>query len=85
MKASVIRKLSAEHSAEALDHVADLIAGELAEGESLPFEVDGEDDGERITHLMLASRIAAKVASGVPHKDAFREIMAEVRTVLTNS
>lgn len=78
MKAAVVRKLAGAHSAAELDAMAD----RLAEGESV--EVEGEDDGERLTHLMLASRIAARVESGVDAKEAFRGVMSEVRDVLGN-
>ncbi|MGB1698552.1 MAG: DUF6952 family protein [Nannocystaceae bacterium] len=80
MKAGVIRKLAEAHTQEALDAAADA----LAEGEAISVEVAGDDDGERLTHLMLASRIRTKVDAGTPLKEAFREVMADVRGVISN-
>ena len=80
MKAGVIRKLAEAHSQAVLDAAADA----LAEGETISLEVQGEDDGERLTHLMLASRIRARVDGGTDLKSAFREVMAEVRGVIAN-
>lgn len=80
MKAGVIRKLAEAHSKAALDAAADA----LAEGDSIAIEVAGADDGERLTHLMLASRVRERADRGAPLKEAFREVMGEVRGVISN-
>lgn len=80
MKAGVIRKLAQSHPQADLDAAADA----LAEGETIAFEVAGEDDGERLTHLMLASRVRSRADAGTPLKEAFREVMGEVRGVIAN-
>ena len=80
MKAGVIRKLAEHHARSDLDTAADA----LAEGETIGIEVTGDDDGERLTHLMLASRVRALMDDGMELKVAFREIMTQVRGVISN-
>ena len=80
MKAAEIRRLAQQHDLATLDAAADALAEELP----LEIEVAGEDDGERLTHLMLASRLRAKVDAGTAMPAAFREIMQSVREVMTN-
>ena len=80
MKAGVIRKLAQTHDRGTLDRAADT----LAEGGEVPFEVGGDDDGERLTHLMLAARVRGLVDDGADLKEAFREIMTQVRGVISN-
>ncbi|MFN3202383.1 MAG: DUF6952 family protein [Bradymonadia bacterium] len=80
MKAAEIRRLAQAHDQAALEAAADALAEELP----CPIEVAGEDDGERLTHLMLASRLRGMVDAGQPLAQAFREVMQGVRTVMTN-
>ncbi len=80
MKAGTIRKLANEHSAEALESAIEA----LVEGEPLPITVDGEDDGERLTHVNLALRIRRRADSGEDLKVVFRDVMAQVRGLLQN-
>jgi hypothetical protein len=54
------------------------------DGGAPPVEVEGEDEGERLTHVMLAQRVRAAVDAGADAGDAFREVMASVREVLTD-
>ena len=61
-----------------------MAGGALAEGGEVPFEVGGDDDGERLTHLMLAARVRGLVDDGADLKEAFREIMTQVRGVISN-
>lgn len=81
MKAGVIRKLAKEHDLPALEAAA----RSLLEGEGAPFEIGGDDDGERLTHVMLAQRIRKRVDAGEDLKAVFREVMGGVRTVMTDS
>lgn len=80
MKAGTIRKLANEHSAEVLESAVEA----LVEGEALPITVDGEDDGERLTHVNLALRIRRRADSGEDLKVVFRDVMAQVRGLLQN-
>ena len=80
MKASVIRKLAKEHTGDALEAAAEAIA----EREEDILGVEGADLGEKLTHLMLAMRVARRVEGGEDLKDAFRDEMAGVREILEN-
>lgn len=80
MKASVIRKLAGEHTAAAL---RDAVHAFVEEERDL-LGVDGEDDGERLTHVNLALRVRERVEAGEDARVAFREVMAGVRDLLSN-
>ena len=80
MKAAVIRKLSLDHSTEELEKAAEA----LAEAEENILDVEGEDNGERLTHLMLAIRVRQRMDQGEEHRVAFREQLADVRELLAN-
>ncbi len=80
MKAGVIRKLAEQHDCATLEGAA-----EALENERTPaIEVKGDDDGERLTHCLLAGRLRQRIDAGADPKAAFRELMAEVRNVISN-
>ena len=82
MKAAVVRDLASRYDQATLDAAGDALAEELAP----PFPVEGDDDGERLTHLMLASRVRERMErDGEDLKGAFRAVMSGVRDVLSNS
>lgn len=82
MKAPEIRRLSLAHDRAGLQTA---VAAVMAGGEP-PLHVEGDrEEGEHLTHLMLALRVLERVDEGVPHKDAFREVMGAVRGVLTDA
>lgn len=80
MKAAVVRQLALAHDLGTLRRAADAIAER--EEEILP--VEGDDIGERLTHLLLAARIRERIDRGEDPKEAFRAEMSAVRDVLTN-
>ena len=80
MKAQVVRSLAETYDVPRLEALVEAIT----EREEDPPEVGGDDVGEKLTHVMLALRIRARVDGGEPLKDAFRAEMAAVRTVMTN-
>ena len=80
MKPAEARRLAEERTVAELEQAA----ASLCEEAEPPFEVRGGDPGERLTHVLLATRIRARVDGGEPLRDAFRAVMAEVRGVLTN-
>ena len=80
MKAGTIRKLATKHDAATLEAAAEA----LIEGEELAIEVDGEDDGERLTHVNLALRIRQRVDGGEDVREAFRAVIGQVRGLLEN-
>lgn len=76
MKIPVVKKLVENQSME------DLIAAEeaLVEEQSLPIEVEGEDDGEKLTHILAAIFILERMKDeGVDFKSALREYTRRVR------
>lgn len=80
MKAGAIRKLAKNVDADTLQRAIDA----LIEGEDLPIDVDGEDEGEKLTHCNLALRVRQRVDQGEELKVVFRDVMAQVRGVLEN-
>ena len=80
MKANVVRKLAEAHDAAALGAAAESIAEEGVDA----LGVEGDDLGEKLTHLLLALRVRARLDAGEAMKDAFRAEMAGVREVLAN-
>lgn len=76
MKIPVVKKLVENQSME------DLIAAEeaLVEDKPLPIEVGGDDEGEKLTHILAAIFILDKMKSdGVDFKSALREYTRRVR------
>jgi hypothetical protein len=80
VKAGAVKKAAEAYSSEQLAAAIEALS---ERGEEL-LEVEGEDEGERLTHLLLAQRVRGRVDEGVPLKEAFRAEMAAVRGVLTN-
>ena len=72
--------MAAERALEELERAA----AEVRARRPAPFAVLGEEDGDRLTHLLLAIRIRKKMDAGADLIHAFREVMADVRSVLRN-
>ncbi|MDF9795946.1 hypothetical protein OKW21_001209 [Catalinimonas alkaloidigena] len=76
MKIAVVKKLVENQSLE------DLISAEeaLVEEQPLPIEVNGEDEGEKLTHILAAIFILERMKDeGVDFKSALREYTRRVR------
>lgn len=80
MKAKVIRDVASRLSVDEIDARIEAIS----EHEQDPEDIDGEDVGEKLTHLMLARRCRARIDAGEELKSVFREVMRDVRGVLEN-
>lgn len=80
MKASDVRKAAKAYDS---DQIAAAIEA-ITEREEETLDVGGADMGERLTHLLLAQRIRARVDGGEDLKDAFRAVLGEVRETLQN-
>lgn len=80
MKPAEVRRLASAHDSATLAAAAEA----LENGETLPIEVVGDDEGEQLTHLMLAGDLSAAVAGGADAREAFRAVMQRVRGVLDN-
>lgn len=80
MKPSAVKAVAQDYTVEQIDAA---IEG-VTEREELSLPVEGDDLGEKLTHLLLGRRLALRVAAGEPFKDAFRALMGEVRGTLAN-
>ena len=80
MKASSVKKAAKTYSSEQLDAA---IAAVMEEEREI-LEIEGDDMGERLTHLLLARRIRGRVDAGETLKDAFRAELGAVRETLAN-
>lgn len=71
----------------ALAHPLDRLAAgaeAISEREEDPDWVEGDDVGEKLTHLMLAMRVRERLDRGEDPKEAFRTELAAVRALLAN-
>lgn len=76
MKIPAIKKLVESVSVEQLTEAETALLNE----ESLPFEVEGQDEGEQLTHIMAAIYILNTMSeTGVDFKTALREYTQKVR------
>ncbi len=80
MKATEVRALAERHDLATLEAAVEAIS----EREEDVLGVEGADLGEKLTHLLLASRVRVRVDAGEALKDAFRAEMASVRDVMSN-
>jgi len=81
MKAGAVRKVAKAYSIEQIDAGIEAIT----EREEEILEVDGDDMGERLTHLLLGRRVRSRVDAGEDLKTAFRAEMGAVRGTLKNA
>jgi hypothetical protein len=76
MKIPVIKKLVEIESYENLQKAEE----SLLNGENLAIEVDGDDEGEQLTHIIAAMWIQEKMKEeGLDFKTALREYTKKVR------
>ena len=76
MKIPAIKKLVESVSVEQLTEAETALLNE----EALPFEVEGSDEGEQLTHIMAAIYILNQMNdTGVDFKTALREYTQKVR------
>ena len=80
MRPGESRRLAKEHSLEELK----IAASGLTEDREPAFEVRGQGTGEKLTHLLLAVRIRTRIDGGQEEREAFRAVMAEVRSMFQN-
>ncbi len=80
MKLPVIKQLAEKHSLEELKDAE----AKLMEGETLPIEVTGEDEGEQLTHILGAIDILERVKNeGVDLRTAIRAFSERVRNSIS--
>lgn len=79
MKIATVKKLIESYSIEEIS-LAELA---LSEGEIPAIEVEGEDEGEQLTHVFAAKYIMEKMAEGMEYKLALREFTQKVRSSIS--
>lgn len=80
MKVPAIKKLVETQTIEALMQAEEA----LVEEKDLPFEVEGDDEGEKLTHIFAAIWILDKMKKDdVAFKVALREYTKKVRESIT--
>ena len=79
MKIPVIRKLVELHTLEELQAAE----AAIAEGLEHRIEVEGEDEGEKLTHAFAAMEIKGQVDQGVEFKEALRNFTQRVRNCIS--
>jgi hypothetical protein len=80
VKAAVVRGVATRFTVVELDEGIRAITEEERE----VLDIEGDDIGERLTHLLLARRIRARIDAGEDPKSAFRAEMGQVRDTLAN-
>lgn len=77
MKIPEIKRLAEQYTSEQLTQAEEA----LIEGNSMPegVEINGEDDGERLTHISGAQFVLSEVAKGEELRTAVRAFSAKVR------
>ncbi|TAH26020.1 MAG: hypothetical protein EAZ07_04820 [Cytophagales bacterium] len=80
MKIPAIKKLVEIYSIEELKKAEDAIV----EGLTLPIDIEGEDEGEQLTHALAASWIKNEMQTrDLEFKDALREYTKRVRASIS--
>ncbi|TNE81814.1 MAG: hypothetical protein EP332_02380 [Bacteroidetes bacterium] len=79
MKIPVVKHLCETYSLEEIT----LAEEQLAEGEVPSIQIEGEDEGEQLTHAFAAKYILERVAEGQEFKAALREFTQKVRTSIS--
>lgn len=80
MKIPVIKKLVETFTTAELERAE----YDIVEGNNLAIEVEGEDEGEQLTHAIAAAWIQKKMAeSSIEFKDALREYTKRVRSSIS--
>ena len=75
MKIPVIRKLTETYTKEDLQAAEEAIANE----ETPTIAVEGDDEGEQLTHVFAAIFIKEEMEKGVEFKTALRDFTRKVR------
>ena len=77
-----VKRLAEAHDQPTLDQAADALTDQGA----ATVEVAGDDAGEQLTHLMLASRVRQRMSGeGEDLRTAWRAVMRIVRGVVSNN
>jgi hypothetical protein len=66
--------------------LSDMIHAEemILDGKIPEIQIEGEDEGDQLTHVFAAKYILEKMESGMEYKDALREFTQKVRTSISS-
>lgn len=79
MKIPIIKKLVETYTLDEINRAEEMILdGQVAE-----IQLEGEDEGEQLTHAFAAKYILEKMETGMEFKDALREFTQKVRTSIS--
>ena len=77
MKIPAIKKLCQQYSREQLAEAEE----QILDGETLAIEIEGDDEGEQLTHVLAAQWVLLKMdAEGWDFRTAIREYTQKVRS-----
>lgn len=75
---AVVKELVSKHTRTELDEAAAL----FEKDRSNPLNVEGKDEGEILSNLLVASFVKSRVDKGVSVQDAIREYSSRVRGMI---
>jgi len=75
MKILAVKKLAQEHNLSTLKNQEQ----KLLDGETLEIDVLGDDEGEKLTHILGAIWVLEAVEKGMSFNDAIRAFTEKVR------
>lgn len=76
---NVVKDLVSKHSKDEIDRA---ITAFETKRENL-LNVEGPDDGEKLSNLLAASEVRARMDNGMPLNEAVRDFSQRVRSVLS--
>jgi len=79
MKIPIVKKVVETYSLEEVS-IAEVA---ILNGETPAIEIEGEDEGEQLTHAFAAKYILELMAGGMEFKIALREFTAKVRSSIS--
>lgn len=79
MKIQAVKKLIEMHSLAEIAEAEQMIL----DGQSPSISIEGEDEGEQLTHAFAAIYILKKMEDGLDYKEALREFTQKVRTSIS--
>lgn len=79
MKLPEIKRLAGEHDTKTLEQAAQSFETKLEN----KLNVQGSDDGDILTNLLMAIEVKKKMDQGMDLNEAIREISSRVRGVLS--
>ena len=78
MTPAVVKDFAQRHTKHELDEAVEAFERDL----SNPLNVPGKDDGEKLSHLLVASFLRERMDQGTPINDALREYTQRVRSMI---